>query len=33
MYLKIHSELYTIDLLDIITDDYIFPNITNKIVV
>lgn len=33
MYLKIHSELYTTDLLNIIIADYIFPNITNKIVV
>lgn len=33
MYLKINFELYTTDLSDIIIADYIFLNITNKIVV
>ncbi len=33
MYLKIKTESYTTDLLNIIIDKYIFLNITKKIVV
>lgn len=33
MYLKIKAESYTTDLLNIIIADYIFSNITKKIVV